>query len=380
MNLLVILLITVLYICINAVIAGINNGTARYKPFKDMFKKQGMVIQFNDNMPLVYQGGAKTEEIIKDLGFPEGYEYFTVYEITTPTDSKISVHLAICDDDFLKKLKFPVKARAKASKNAISVCVPENNQGLDAGSEFKLPLTLGDKVLKVTTLYSGMSYVPTLGYYSAFHEDYTAFYGQYDINNPDCNIPYVLVKKSDIPELEDYLIPLGAAIYYPEEISEENYSKFSDIMYKWSGYFEFKTLDENSKILQKDTFLKYMPILILAAIAVTFGFCCCISVKTMQDLHTMGIFRICGMNKKQCVCIQMLNILYITLTSLLIAVIFLKFFSSAGMDSKLGLIYSWYNIAITIAFILLFILIGTIISVKVIYSRKPQETLRETFN
>lgn len=372
MNVIFTLLTTMLFMLINIMFAGINNGTVRYEPFKEIFNNQGA---FVSGVGFDVEDVGGINNYLTALGIPDGYKTMSFSDMYGHNDNGVAIRLVVCEDDFLDDLKLPVRSYVANSENTIAVSMPQN-QSINIGDEFSVSLVFPGEVFKVTKLYTDFTYVPTMSRYSVYNEDYTMFYELYNINDKNSNVPFVLVRKSDVLNESETTPVAGFFVYYPNKISSEAYDSFIEKL-PMSAFIEFKTLNDNSLTKQKNNLLKYLPIFSVSAMMLSFGFFCCIAIFTLSELKRMSIFSICGMNRRHCLIIYVVNIFTIIILALFLVGAILKIMSHYGANAKFGLIYSLNNIWLSVAFILFFALVSIIIPMKIVFSKKPYEMLRE---
>ncbi|MGN0633600.1 MAG: hypothetical protein ACI4JW_06985 [Oscillospiraceae bacterium] len=372
-NAILIVLTSLLFLSVSVMLAGINNGRVRFRPYENILNKQGAFV-FGAGYDVDDAGGI--DSYLDKLEIPGGYDTMCFYESSGSTDSGIPINVVVCDDDFLKELNLPLKYRVPDSQNCISVYMPENNS-IGIGEEFTVSSVFPGKTFKVTKLYSDFTYSPTMTRFNLYSLDYTLFYKSYKKDDPENNTPFVIISDKDIPNIGKIFPSSGFFVYYPEEISSQSYNSFIKKL-PVKMYTEFSRLNENSRLRQKNNLLKYVPISLTFSITVIFGLLCCIAIFTMQDLRRMGILAISGMSKRQCLLIYAVNFSFVLLSSVLINLLMLKAMSFHGIDAKIGLVYSAVNISLTIVLMAAFTAAGILIPVKIIYSKKPQQLLIET--
>lgn len=366
-NIILTILTSLLFLSISVMLAGVKNSTVRYEPFENIFNKQGAFVS--------YFGTEEIDSYLADLGIPDGYDTMCFYESSGSTDNGTAVNVIVCSDEYLKALNLPVKYQTVNSKDCICVYMPDNDS-ISIGEKFSISSIFPGKTFKVTKIYSDFTYEPTMLRYNKYELDYSLFYKTYDKDDKNSNLPFILISDADIPNISEIIPAFGFFVYYPNEISSQGYYEFIENLPE-GGFTEFSVLNENSELKQKNNLLKYVPIALTFAITIIFGLLCCIAVLTSQDLKRMGVFAISGMNRRDCLLIYSVNFGTVLLASVVVNLIILNIMLSCGINAKLGLVYSTANVILTIVLIAIFTAACIFIPVKIIYSKKPQELLRE---
>lgn len=362
-NVILTVLVSMLFLSVNFLLAGIKNSTVRYDPLKQYFEKQGVFVYGIDNIDEI--GGA--EEYIRSISAPQGFKTTAFFEGVGSNDDGVSMKVIICSDSFIDKLKLPIMSITHSVSGDISVTMPYNDS-IGIGDTFTIQRVFPGKTFRVTKLLNSFSYSPTMSRYSSSNEDHTLFYETYNIDDDDKNIPFVLIKESDVADLEQVFPTFGFFVYYPETISDKDYSDLQEKLPEKS-YIEFDTLRNNSNAKQFNNTLKYLPVGLAFAMTIVLGFICCIAVFSLQDMKRMEIFHMTGAAKSQFFQIYLIELSVVTIIAALINAVILIIFNRSGVNAALGLVYSAGNIMLTFAIVFLFVSSSVLIPLKLIYSK-----------
>ena len=95
-NAILIVLTSLLFLSVSVMLAGINNGRVRFRPYENILNKQGAFV-FGAGYDVDDAGGI--DSYLDKLEIPGGYDTMCFYESSGSTDSGVPINVVVCDGD-----------------------------------------------------------------------------------------------------------------------------------------------------------------------------------------------------------------------------------------------------------------------------------------
>ena len=391
--------IAALLILANTVTATYNSKNLLLKPYRDILQSDGVVLDvsslwedendFDNTMQIIKTNcyGNITIHHTDTLSFwtPNGPNS-TLYR-----EQGCSIEYFLIDDDIFSKFRMPLEegrwaSSEKTSDGEIEIVI---SQGTDA----KLGQTYDTAVgkIKIVGILTENTYRPPCSnnHRSDNENEYDSIFTYYEPFDASVNLggAFAIADKKLFPKQsgENYNVSSGSIwfISFDNNLTPDQIKMNTDFL-KTVGFIQenenYHTLLSSSEKTINNIYLRMLPIIIVAALVVLSGLIGTISLLTLRNMKSFGIFFIYGCDWTKIIKIISAYLSFIFAATIIWFIIGMNVLNRVNLSYLIGMSYDNNNIYISIVMVVILYITAIIIPYSLIKATSPIETIKEGGN
>lgn len=407
-TLIIVLETAVLLVLTNTMMAAVNSKNMLYEPYRGLLQETGVVVDASN----LYMMDCDNEEIMPFLE-----KYPDLQSVINFLEQRLRVHIHhtdhlsfvgmvgprstmyrdkgntltyyLLDQEILSKMHLPLScgrfpADTRNNDGEIEIVV---SGGTDATLNSVYDTPAGK--MRVVGILTDSTYQPFgTGYDHTDREsgvDYDSIFNYCLPFDSQTNLggPFAIAAKGVFPEDTERYNIVPSTIWlvtYAHDISEEAVQQTTDYL-RTVGTVQYHqtltTMREETERQINDIYYRMMPLIITAMIVVLLGLIGSTAISTLRQVHTFGIFFLCGCHRTSLLLIVCLEMLMTLPVSVLLAWGSILVMQQLGFEYLIGLTFGWSNLFITVLLLLVLFVLSMILPFGIIKTTSPVKTIKE---